>query len=264
MVSAVVLAGQSRHGQIKNFNKAMLEMGGHWVVNYVISALEKSKNIDEILVVGPKDDLEERIKDHRIVDDTGKFTMNCLAGYDASSKRDDHTLFIYSDILLVTPESINFTIENYRGSCDMCLPVVRRDVLRKFETNPLFQKLDNFKYLKLKDGWIRTANSAMVNCKAVIDKTRFLQDVEDGYNIRKLYELTSKWGLLVKLGAYPLFKYFVMHDLTLKDCEEFLTRKSGIKFNFFETPFAETSIDIDTWDDYVAISNYMRKKKLLD
>ncbi|MFH1210334.1 MAG: nucleotidyltransferase family protein [archaeon] len=264
MVSAVVMAGQSRHGQIKNFNKAMLEMGGHWIVKYVISALEKSRHVDEIVIVGPKDDLEERIRDHKIVDDTGKFTSNCLAGYNNSARKSDHTLFIYSDIPLVTPESIDFIIENCMDGYEMCIPVARRDVLRKFEDHSLFQKLENFKYLKLKDGWIRTANSALVNCGSVIDKVNFLQDLEEGYNIRKVYKLTSKWGLFAKLGALPLFKYYVTNNLVLKDCEDFLTRKSGIKFHFFETPFAESSIDIDTWEDYVAISNYMRKNKLIN
>lgn len=116
----------------------------------------------------------------------------------------------------------------------------------------------------MKDGWIRTANSALINSEAVIDKIKFLQDVEESYGIRKLYKFTSKVGLFLKLGALPLFKYYVTNDLKLKDCEEFLTRKSGIKFHFFETPFAETSIDIDFWEDYIAISNYMRKKKLIN
>lgn len=264
MVSAVVLAGQSRHGDFKDFNKSMLEIGGYWAIKYVISALERSKHVDDIVIVGPKDDLEERIKNHKIVDDTGRFTSNCLAGYHNSDKKSDHTLFIYSDIPLVTPESIDFIVEGCKNGYDMCIPVARRDVLMKFEDHPLFQKLENFKYLKLKDGWIRTANSALVDCNKVIGKIGFLQDIEEGYDIRKVYKLTSKLGLFVKLGALPLFKYYITNDLVLKDCEEFLSRKSGIKFHFFETPFAETSVDIDTWDDYTVISNYMRKNKLID
>jgi len=264
MVSAVVLAGQSRHGELKDFNKAMLEIGGRWVVEYVVSALENSKNIEDIVIVGPKEDLEERIKNHEIIDDQGKFTLNCLAGYSNSANKDNHTLFMYSDVPLANAESIDYIISSYSKEFDMCIPVARRDVLSKFENNPFFQKLENFKYLKLKDGWIRTANSALVNCEAVIDKVKFLQDVEDSYGIRKLYKFTSKMGLFLKLGILPLFKYYVTNDLKLKDCEEFLTRKSGIKFHFFETPFAETSIDIDFWQDYIAISNYMRKKKLIN
>ncbi|MEM4244689.1 MAG: NTP transferase domain-containing protein [Candidatus Nanoarchaeia archaeon] len=264
MVSAVVLAGHSKFGELRDFNKAMLEIGGKWVVEYVVSALEKSKKVDDIVIVGPKEDLEVRIKNHRVIDDQGKFILNCLAGYSNSSNKSNHTLFMYSDIPLVNTESIEYIINNYKKEFDMCIPVAKRDVLLKFEKNQFFQKLDNFKYLKLKDGWIRTANSALVNCSAVIDKVKLLQDMEESYGIRKLYKFSSKIGLFLKLGALPLFKYYITNDLKLKDCSEFLTRRSGIKFYFFETPFPETSIDIDFWQDYVAISNYMRKSKLID
>ncbi len=264
MVSAVVLAGHSRFGELRDFNKAMLEIGGKWVVEYVISALENSKKVDDIVVVGPKDDLEVRIKNHKVINEQGKFILNCLAGYSHSANKDNHTLFMYSDIPLVNTESIDYIINNYDKDYDMCIPVARRDVLSKFEKDPFFQKLENFKYLKLKDGWIRTANSALVNCDAVVDKVKLLQDIEESYGIRKLYKFTSKVGLFLKLGALPLFKYYITNNLKLKDCEKFLTRKSGLKFYFFETPFAETSIDIDFWQDYIAISNYMRKKKLVD
>ncbi len=258
MVSAVVLAGYSRHSCIKDFNKAMLEMSGKWVIEYVISALEGAKNIDEIVVVGPKRDLEERIKDHMVVDDDGNFTKNCLKGYNHTKKGSNYTFFIYSDIPLATSESIDYIIDHCKGDYDFFIPIARRRTLLKFEESPLFHKLENFKYLKLADGWMRTANSALVNCDAVIEKTRFLQDIEDGYHMKKLFRLASKWRLFLKLGPKPLFKYFITKNLTLDDAAEFLTRKSGVRFKFIETPHPKTSIDIDTYEDYVAISNYLR------
>lgn len=259
MVSAVVLAGYSRHSSIREFNKAMLEMSGKWVIEYVISALEGAKNIDEIVVVGPKRDLEERIKNHKIVDDEGKFTKNCLAGYN-NTRRSGYTFFVYSDIPLVTSESIDHIIDCCQGDYDFFIPVARRKTLLKFEDSPLFKKLENFRYLKLADGWMRTANSALVNCDKVVEKTRFLQDVEDGYHMKKLYFLASKLRLFLKLGPKPLFKYFVTKNLTLDGAAEFLTRKTGVRFKFVETIHPETSIDIDDYDDYVVISNYLRNK----
>ncbi len=258
MVSAVVLAGYSRHSSVEGQNKALLELDGRWLIEYVLHALENARNIEDITIVGPKAKLEERIKHHKVVNDSDKFSINCLRGYDNSRKSNRYTFFIYSDIPLTTSRSIDYIIDHCKGDFDFFVPFATKKTLSSFEDNEWFKKSENFNYLKLDDGWIRTANSALVDCEAAISKTKFLQDIEAGYEFRKLSHFISKLKLLSKLGPYTLRHYFITKDLTLDKITNFLSSKTGISFKCIETIHPETSIDVDCKDDYIAIKEYMK------
>lgn len=264
MVSAVVLAGRSHlrgaPDDLPNRDyKAVLEIGGKWLVEYVVSALEKSSSIDEIVVAGDKPTLEKRIKSHKVVQGGAGFVGNALSGFYGLENGCDKVLFMYSDIPLVTPKSLDYVVSNSCPDYDFLVPIARKETLLSFENSPLFKDVKNFRYLNLVDGRFRTANCALVRCCLIRDKSHFVKSVEDGYEARKIYLFASKFKLLRKLGPRLFFRHFIKRDLSSSDAAGFISEKFGINFRVVETIHPETSVDIDDYEDYVAVSNYMEK-----
>jgi len=122
-LDAVVLAGTHQNPKrlITGRNKAFLKVGGQVLLHYVVKALMEAKNIDQIFVVGPADELLEQLAGLpsrvRVIAQRGKMLTNCWAGIEASEDhhrydpemlvRDRPILIISCDLPLVTAPSID-------------------------------------------------------------------------------------------------------------------------------------------------------------
>ncbi len=86
-VNAVILAGDRRASiQVRNDNKAFLELKGRPLFVHVLSALRDADLVGDIVVVGPRERLESELERHgfddvRVVEQRDNMIENFKAGY---------------------------------------------------------------------------------------------------------------------------------------------------------------------------------------
>jgi len=123
LLDAVVLAGthQNTKRLIAGRNKAFLKVGDQVLIQYVVNALLDAKNIDQIFVVGPAEELLGELAGIpsrvRVIAQRGKMLTNCWAGIEAAEDRhrndptlpvkDRPLLIISCDLPLVTGRAVD-------------------------------------------------------------------------------------------------------------------------------------------------------------
>ncbi|MBI2129084.1 nucleotidyltransferase family protein [Candidatus Woesearchaeota archaeon] len=256
MVNAIVLAGthQEKGRLIDGKNKALLDINGSYIVEYVINALKKSKNINDIILVGPKKELESRVNGCVVLQERGNFLNNAFYAYEESCSRggEEYAFFVCCDIPLLTADSVDDFIDRCSlRKADFYFPIVSEDTLKDYSE---LKK----PYMCLVEGKYRTGNSALVNVHNI--KNKMLIDV--AYSIRTLKEIIPKIGLVMHLGVVGLeaiWKHYIIKDLNLKYIRDCVSEKLGTRFEFIESKHPEICMDIDEKKDYLFLKSLMEK-----
>ena len=128
-LDAVVLAGTHQNPKrlIAGRNKAFLEVGGQVLFLYVVQALLDAKSIDQIFVVGPAEELLEKLSGFpskvRVIAQRGKMLTNCWAGIEASEDhhRNDSAMSVHERPLLIIscdlPLVTSHSIDDFISRC---------------------------------------------------------------------------------------------------------------------------------------------------
>jgi len=122
-LDAVVLAGTHQNPKrlIAGRNKAFLKVGEQVLIRYVVDALLDARNIDQVFVVGPVEELLDELAGSpervRVIAQRGKMLTNAWAGIEASEDRhrndplvpiNDRPLLVVScDLPLVTGRAVD-------------------------------------------------------------------------------------------------------------------------------------------------------------
>lgn len=242
MVDAVVLAGSTNNGPLKECSQArheaLIPIGNKTMVEHVVDALLKASNVKRVLIVGPVAELSGLAFDKRtsVAESRGGIMENIEAGLNRlpGEKR---ILLVTSDIPLLTPEAV----DNFLGLCgdmsgDLYYPVIgKADVESKFPAT-------SRTYVKLKEGVFTGGNLFLLN-PAVFKKC-----VENGRKIINLRK--SPIGLCRLLGLKFVIK-FLTRTLTLGEAEEKVSRLlGGINGVVVVSKHPEVGVDVDKPGDY--------------
>ncbi|MBN2298797.1 MAG: nucleotidyltransferase family protein [Deltaproteobacteria bacterium] len=133
-IDAVVAAGDGKAARkVFKRNKALLDVAGKPIIRHIVEALESCRDIDRIIVVGPKESFEEVIGDldvdiveqkRSLAENGWEGFLQTLPEYRQSGEltfdiidkyRDKYALFLSGDIPLI---SVN-EIEQFISQCDM-------------------------------------------------------------------------------------------------------------------------------------------------
>lgn len=281
MVNAVVLAGgKQKFGHYKS--KAAVELNGKRCIDYVVDALEDSRNIDNILIVGDKYNLGKEIKGHKVIQERKGFFQNAITGYDHFELiiEDKEPLFyVFSDIPFVTSTAIDGFLEkcnnsaNSNGDADLSLCLVDIDQINKFF--PGCKK--NYPSMRVKDFSFRMGNCGLIYPGRILDTEfeRKYHIFENAYHARRFDQFSSFVKFIWNAG--PIFIYDLLpknfskrefyssllknefyFDVTTKNFEELFLKKTGLRFRFIKTYYPELAVDIDTLKDKEYIENYFR------
>jgi GTP:adenosylcobinamide-phosphate guanylyltransferase len=215
--------------------KAMIEIAGKPMIQWVLDALSASTKVDRVVVVGlpPYTNL---FCDHplTILEDQGGLLANVRAGMQELSLQNpnpEHILLLTSDTPALTTEMVNWTIEKtLETDHEFLYPVVERPVMEK--RFPGAKRT----YIHLKD--VEVCGGDMMGIQAhLASKTNPVWD--DIVDKRKN---PLKQAFL--LGIDTLFMV-LLRQLSLAEASVSLSKRLGIRARAVLCPFAEIGMDID-------------------
>lgn len=242
MVDAVVLAGSTNNGPLKEcspvLHEALIPIGSKTMVEHVVDALMKSRNVNRVLIVGPVDELSGLSLDSRA--STAASRGGILENIEAGLKElpgEKRVLLVTSDIPLLTPQAVDDFIELCGDMAgDLYYPVIGKGVVEK--KFPATRRT----YVKLKEGVFTGGNLFLLN-PAVFERC-----AENG---QKLISLRKSPISLCRLLGLTFVIKFLTRSLTIREAEEKVSRLlGGIKGVVVISQHPEVGVDVDKPGDY--------------
>ncbi len=261
MVRCVLLAGYSEtdpklfeleEGDISN--KALLPIDGQPMIQYIVSALDESESVSDIVIVGPETHLLEKLEINRkkcqIVNSnltgTGKVLDNLLVGIDYL-KPQNNILVVTSDIPLITPEAIDDFISQCDNQLDLFYPVIPKEVNeQKF---PGAERT----YVNLIDGSFTGGNVFYLNP----NKVRPCYDRVD----RVIRNRKNPLLMAMNFGVCFLGQ-FMLGKLSLQQAEQKISQILNIDAKVVISKYPELGIDIDKASDMELAQQIIADDKL--
>ncbi|MCA9930404.1 MAG: nucleotidyltransferase family protein [Anaerolineales bacterium] len=219
----------------KGSSKALLDMGGRTMLERVVDALQASKHVGEIVVVGLGSNMGmtfQRPVHH--VPDQGSLIGNVIAGIRFLQKQNPETKLVMlssADIPAITPAIVNAFIESCRPH--------DRAIYYNFVDKPTMDGRfpgSNRTFVKLKGTEIAGGDMLLVDAALADSHTDLWQALTEG---RK-----HAWKLARVVGLGFLIK-FLFHRVGLADIEATAERIIGKPVQVVLSPFAELAMDAD-------------------
>jgi GTP:adenosylcobinamide-phosphate guanylyltransferase len=216
-------------------SKAMVDIAGKPMIQWVLDALSESQTVDNVIVTGlsPKSNLKCK-KPLHYLSNQGKMLENLIAGINKSQElnpRNKHILIVSSDIPAIQGEMVDWLINTcMETNDDIYYGVCPREVMEmRFPGSKRT-------YTKLKD---------MEVCGADINVV----------NVRMAHEHLDMWDALITRRKDPFAQanvfglktayLYITHGATLQDFVERVSKKIGIKGRAIIWSYAEPCMDVD-------------------
>ena len=245
MLNIVVLAGSYREkNALGVYNKALMDIKGKPMLEYILDALMRVRDISQTALVGPAAQLSRYDSDRvHAVESNGTIMENVMAG--ARSFKDENDLLILvSDLPMLTAEAVeDFIQQSYKTGGDFCYPVIPRECMEaKFPGS-------RRSYTQLHDGIFTGGNMFFVRPQ-VLEKSLWLAEKmlaarKHPLQMARLVHV----GLLVKL---------MTGSLRIADAEKRVSEILGIKARAVICRYAEVGHDVDKPEDVALAEKYLQ------
>ena len=216
-------------------SKALIDVAGKPMIQWVLDALGDSKSVDNVIVIGlsAKSGLTCK-KPMHFLSNQGRMLANIVAGINKAlelNKKTQYVLVVSSDIPALKPEMVDWLVETcMQTKDDLYYGICPRDVMEaRFPDSKRT-------YTKLKDIQL---------CGADINLT----------HVRMATEHLDLWESLIGNRKSPLkqagligldtFFQVVTRSITLEDLVAKVCNRIGIKGRAISWPYAEPCMDID-------------------
>jgi len=242
-MDAIVTAGgiplpqEPLYTETKGHNKAMLEIAGKPMIQWVLDALSDASTIDNIIVVGltEKAGLTSK-KPLYYVPNQGKMLDNFRAGVRKSLElggKSKHVLFVSADIPAITAEMVDWVVNTaMQTDEDIYYNVIERETMEK--RFPGSKRT----WTKLKDVEVCGGDMNVARIKVVLD------DSENSLweKISNARKSPLKQAALIGLGTAIRLLFC---QLTLHEAEERIMKKLNVTGRAIICPYAEVGMDVD-------------------
>ncbi|MBI4733073.1 MAG: nucleotidyltransferase family protein [Chloroflexi bacterium] len=242
-MDAIVTAGgiplpeEPLYSETKGHNKALLEVAGKPMVQWVLDALAAAKTIDNVIVVG----LTEKAglackKPVHYISNQGRMLDNFRAGVRKSldlGKKGKHVLFVSADIPAINGEMVDWVVNTaMKTDDDIYYNVIQREVMEKRfpESKRTYTRL---KGMEVCGGDMNVARAKLVVAE---DESGLWEKIS---NSRK-----SPLKQAALIGFDTLF-LLLFRQLTLEMAAEKITKKLNITGQVIVCPYAEVGMDVD-------------------
>lgn len=216
-------------------SKALIDVAGKPMVQWVLDALGDSKKVDNVIVIGlsPKSDLTCK-KPLHYISNQGRMLANIVAGVNKSleiNKNGEYVLVVSADIPSLKGDMVDWLVKTaMETKDDLYYGVCPREVMEaRFPTSKRT-------YTKLKDMEVCGAD---INVIHVNQATQHLDTWEQLIGNRK-----SPWRQAAVIGVGTAFKYLT-GQFTLQGLVESVTARIGIKGRAIIWSQAEPCMDVD-------------------
>lgn len=250
MFNALILAGTKEKGPLEIAenvdNKALIMLDGRPMIDYIVDALNSSENIDRILVVGPKNELNPYIgkKVDEILNPGNSILGNMEIGLIFFNST-DNLLILTSDIPLITHEAIDEFLEICtKRKAYIGYPIITKEnIVKKY---PETERT----YIKMKEGIFCGGNIVFFKPEVFFKNKKLIKELFDN---RK-----STWRYVKILGLKFILK-FLFKTLTLEEIEKRLTGIIGYNSIAAMISYPEIMIDLDKPSDLELIRKCLER-----
>jgi len=216
-------------------SKALIDVAGKFMVQWVLDALGDSKKVDNVIVIGltAKSGLTCK-KPLHYVSNQGRMLANIVAGVNKSieiNKKSEYVLIVSSDIPAIKSEMVDWLVKTaMETKDDIYYGVCPQEVMEaRYPTS-------HRTYTKLKDMQVCGADMNIIHVNQV---TEHLDTWEALIGNRK-----SPLASAAVIGWNTLFQLFT-RQLTLQGMVQRASQRIGIKGRAILWPHAEPCMDVD-------------------
>ncbi len=216
-------------------SKAMLDVAGKPMIQWVLDALSDANNVDQVVIVGmsPKSGVTCK-KPMTFLSNQGRMLANIVAGVDKVLELDpdtEYVLMVSSDIPGITPEMVDWLIDTAMDTNDdIYYGIVPREVMETRYPN------SNRTYTRLKDMEVCGAD---MNITHVSMTTEHLDMWEELIGNRKS---PLKQAATIGFGTLALL---LMGRLTLDETVKRVMKRLNITGRAIVWEHAEPAMDVD-------------------
>jgi GTP:adenosylcobinamide-phosphate guanylyltransferase len=241
-VDAIVTAGgiplpeEPLYPATQGNSKAMLDIAGKPMIQWVLDALDQSKNIERVIIVGltEKSNVKCR-KPVFFVSNQGKMVENLRAGAEKAlqvNPKAEYALIVSSDIPGITGEMVDWVVDTAMQTReDVYYNVIKRDVMEK--RYPDCKRT----WTKLKDMEVCGGDMNVGRLGMVVGDENELWD-----KITDARKSPLKQAALIGFGTALRL---LSGKLTLKKAEESIMGRLNITGRAIVCPYAEVGMDVD-------------------
>ncbi len=231
--------------------KALLEMEGRPMVQWVLDALEGAERVEHVVLVGPgPEDGLHLGPASAFVADQGAMIANVRAGLQVARRMNPkatHILLASGDIPSITPEMVDWRVQTVEASdADIDYAVVDRQVMDRVFPG------SRRSFTHVKDAEV---------CGGDLNGLRVTVAADDGlwnalYAARKN---ALKQAALVGLDVLFLG---AIRQLSLEDAEQRVGRHLGLKAHITRCPYAEIGMDVDKPHQHEMVRQHLRARSM--
>lgn len=237
----------------KDGYKALLDIDGKPMIQWVLDALSGTDRVDTVAVVGlPVDTALECSHTLTIIENQGDMIRNIQAGVaylDQIHPQDDHCLVVSSDIPAIRSEMIAWLVETVlAGNADIVYNVIGRQVME--ERFPGSRRT----YVTLQ-GESFCGGDANAIRKTMARATNPLAN--------KLVEARKNPVRQAALVGFGTVLRLLLGKLTLDQAVEAICRRMEITGLAVRCPYAELGMDVDKPFQYEIMRNYLESSLYL-
>ena len=219
----------------RGISKALLEIAGKPMIQWVIDALSKSTNIQHVIVIGlPSDTGLHCTHPLSFLPAEGSVVENVCAGVELLLQIDPkatHTLLISSDIPALTCQIVDWMIDNVTARKeDVFYSVVERSVMEKRYPN------SKRSYVRLKDIEVCGGDLHAIQPQIARRDNPLWQQI---FNARKN---AFKQASLIGMDTLLLL---LLKRLSLQEGIAHINQRLGIHGKVLISPYAEIAMDVD-------------------
>lgn len=241
VLDVIILAGAPNQGPLKELSnsdhEALIKIADIPMVEYVIKAANQAKHTGNIIVVGPREELQKSIQEKvdLFVEAGDSMKENIFKGINGLDKN-NYILLMTSDIPLITANVIDEYIIT-------CLEDSKADLYY-----PIIPKENNIsKYPTVKRTYFHLAEGVFTGGNMVIIRPSILKESTEILD-KAIAWRKKPWKLSKILGMKFILK-FVIGQLSIVDIESKVTKITGCKGHFMITNHPEIGFDVDKPSD---------------
>lgn len=238
-VDAIVLAGAKNDGKLLKISscefEALIPINGRPMLDYVISALQESTKIRDIVVVGHLA-LKPYLQENVILLECGKsLSENIKIGIDYLESK-HHVLIITSDIPMISREAIDDFFDQCTDQAgDLFYPVITKEANDK--AYPGVKRT----YVQLSDGTYTGGNLVLMAPNLITDCYMMIQ---------RVVELRKKPVKITRMLGFRFIIKLALRRLTISEIEKRIKQLFHIQALAVISSYPEIGTDVDKPSDW--------------
>lgn len=232
----IPLPGDPLYPATKGNAKALLDIAGKPMIQWVLDALSASKKVDAVILVGmtAKSDVHCS-KPLHFVSNQGKIVENLIAGarkVKEINPKAKHVLFVSSDLPCISGEMVDWVVETAeRENLDIIYNIIQRETMEE-------------RFPEAKRTWMKLRD--MDVCGGDINAARLSVVLDDEEELwTKITDSRKNPLKQASLIGFGTALRLATGKLTLQQAEESVMKKMGFKGRAVVCPFAEVGMDVD-------------------